>query len=175
MYLSSLHLTSSKTMAKAPTSTRLSFLSSKRTWILSFSTGTKRMLLFFPSLPRLFLPDLTPCSGFDLWEEVRGSSFFTTAVQHRALVEGSTFFDALGSSNNVYSATAENVLCFLQSYWSPRGYIVSNINHNSGRGGLDGNSYVVFSCCYPRCHQLIHIAFKYPRLNPHIRFRCHNL
>lgn len=27
-------------------------------------------------------------TGFDLWEEVDGSSFFTIAVQHRALVEG---------------------------------------------------------------------------------------
>jgi hypothetical protein len=28
-------------------------------------------------------------TGFDLWEEVSGSSFFTTNAQHRALVEGS--------------------------------------------------------------------------------------
>lgn len=35
-------------------------------------------------------------TGFDLWEEIQGSSFFTVAAQHRALVEGSTFAKALG-------------------------------------------------------------------------------
>ncbi|RAL64344.1 hypothetical protein DID88_001820 [Monilinia fructigena] len=37
-------------------------------------------------------------SGYDLWEEINGSSFFTTAVQHRALVEGAKFATALGES-----------------------------------------------------------------------------
>jgi len=35
-------------------------------------------------------------TGFDLWEEVSGSSFFTIAVQHRALRQGATFATALG-------------------------------------------------------------------------------
>ncbi|KAF9013323.1 glucoamylase [Cyathus striatus] len=37
-------------------------------------------------------------SGFDLWEEVSSRSFFTTAVQHRALREGSTFATKIGQS-----------------------------------------------------------------------------
>jgi glucoamylase len=34
---------------------------------------------------------------------------------------------------------APEVLCFLQSFWNGE-YIVSNINVNNGRTGLDGNS-----------------------------------
>ncbi len=35
-------------------------------------------------------------TGFGLWEEVQGSSFFTIAAQHRVVVEGSGFAKALG-------------------------------------------------------------------------------
>ena len=35
---------------------------------------------------------------FDLWEETEGSSFFTTAVQHRALVEGNALAGQIGHS-----------------------------------------------------------------------------
>ncbi|KAI5481605.1 glucoamylase/glucan 1,4-alpha-glucosidase-like protein [Pseudohyphozyma bogoriensis] len=80
-------------------------------------------------------------TGFDLWEEVKGSSFFTTAVQHRALVEGAAFFEHLGTPNPTYQETSTDVLCFLQDYWShDGGYVVSNINDHAGRGGIDGNS-----------------------------------
>ena len=53
---------------------------------------------------------------FDLWEEVNSSSFFTTAVQHRALREGSALATAIGQTSVVsnYNAQAANVLCFLQ-------------------------------------------------------------
>jgi glucoamylase len=37
-------------------------------------------------------------TGFDLWEEVQGSSFFTIAAQHRALVEGSALAAQIGQS-----------------------------------------------------------------------------
>ena len=37
-------------------------------------------------------------SRFDLWEEVHAFSFFTSAVQHRALREGSALANALGKS-----------------------------------------------------------------------------
>lgn len=83
-------------------------------------------------------------TGFDLWEEVSGSSFFTTAVQHRALREGATFATALGDSTraSTYTAQAANVLCFLQSYWNPTSsYASSNVNGGSVvRSGLDANS-----------------------------------
>lgn len=80
-------------------------------------------------------------SGFDLWEEVKGLSFFTLAVQHRALVEGYAFSATLGVPNSTYSTTAAKVLCFLQGFWSPSsGYIVANINTGAGRSGKDANT-----------------------------------
>lgn len=53
---------------------------------------------------------------FDLWEELDSFSFFTTAVQHRALREGASLAEALGQSNvaSGYTSQAENVLCLLQ-------------------------------------------------------------
>ncbi|KAI0009288.1 carbohydrate-binding module family 20 protein [Xylariaceae sp. FL0662B] len=77
-------------------------------------------------------------SGFDLWEEVQGSSFFTTAAQHRSLVQGSALATTLGDSPDAYDAVAPQILCFLQSFWSDaEGYIVANTN--SGRSGKDSN------------------------------------
>lgn len=57
-------------------------------------------------------------STFDLWEEVDSSSFFTTAVQHRALRQGSTFATLIGQTDSVsnYDTQADNLLCFLQVY-----------------------------------------------------------
>ncbi|CAM1503871.1 Fc.00g014620.m01.CDS01 [Cosmosporella sp. VM-42] len=80
-------------------------------------------------------------TGFDLWEEVSGSSFFTVASQHRALVEGNSIAKSLGESGDNYAAIAPQVLCFLQSFWSPsKGYIVANTNVNNGRTGKDANT-----------------------------------
>ena len=76
---------------------------------------------------------------FDLWEEVKGSSFFTTAVQHRALVEGASFATLIGQSCPGCTSQAPQVLCFLQSYWNGN-YIVANINQNNGRSGKDSNT-----------------------------------
>lgn len=55
-------------------------------------------------------------STFDLWEEIDSSSFFTTAVQHRALRQGATLATAIGqtSSATLYTTQANAVLCFLQ-------------------------------------------------------------
>jgi glucoamylase len=53
---------------------------------------------------------------FDLWEEISSSSFFTTAVQHRALREGIKLATTIGETSVVkgYTTQAANVLCFLQ-------------------------------------------------------------
>jgi glucoamylase len=53
---------------------------------------------------------------FDLWEEISSSSFFTTAVQHRSLREGSALATAIGQTSVVdgYNTQAANLLCFLQ-------------------------------------------------------------
>lgn len=66
-------------------------------------------------------------TGFDLWEEVQGSSFFTTASQHRALVEGAALASSLGTSCTACTSVAPQILCFLQRFWSSSsGYIVAN-------------------------------------------------
>ncbi|KAI8944435.1 family 15 glycosyl hydrolase [Xylaria longipes] len=79
-------------------------------------------------------------TGFDLWEEVQGSSFFTVSAQHRALIEGSALAKTLGSSCSACDAIAPQVLCFLQSFWSSSsGYTLANINVNNGRSAKDAN------------------------------------
>ncbi|KAJ2988569.1 hypothetical protein NUW58_g3899 [Xylaria curta] len=78
--------------------------------------------------------------GFDLWEEVNGNSFFTTAAQYRALIEGSALAKLLGTTCDACDAVAPQVLCYLQTYWSPsRGYVIANLNTNDGRQGKDAN------------------------------------
>ncbi|KAF3766372.1 glycoside hydrolase family 15 /Carbohydrate-binding module family 20 [Cryphonectria parasitica EP155] len=80
-------------------------------------------------------------TGYDLWEEIDGSSFFTLANQHRSLVEGATLASYLGKSSTAYTNVAPQVLCFLQSFWSSSsGYILANINVNDGRTGKDANT-----------------------------------
>ncbi|KAF8322020.1 glucoamylase G2 [Clavulina sp. PMI_390] len=82
-------------------------------------------------------------TGFDLWEEVDGSSFFTIAVQHRGLREGAKF--AVKQKDYVragtYTSAADSLLCFLQSFWSTTSSaLIANINVDNGRSGLDVNT-----------------------------------
>lgn len=78
-------------------------------------------------------------TGFDLWEEVKGSSFFTIAVSHRALVEGSALATSIGQSCSYCDSQAPQILCFQQSFWTGS-YIKSNINLKLARTGKDINS-----------------------------------
>ena len=54
--------------------------------------------------------------SFDLWEEIGSSSFFTTAVQHRALRAGVALAKKLGHTTvaSGYNDQADNLLCFQQ-------------------------------------------------------------
>ncbi|CAG8981192.1 hypothetical protein HYALB_00012812 [Hymenoscyphus albidus] len=81
-------------------------------------------------------------TGFDLWEEVQGSSFFTIAAQHRSLIEGSALAAQLGKSCPNCDSQAPQVLCFLQTLWNPsQNYMVSNINYGGNyRNGRDANT-----------------------------------
>ncbi|KAK4122603.1 carbohydrate-binding module family 20 protein [Parathielavia appendiculata] len=80
-------------------------------------------------------------TGFDLWEEVPGSSFFTIASSHRALVEGADLAAQLGTECRACITVAPHVLCFQQSFWKASGgYVVSNINGGEYRSGKDANS-----------------------------------
>ncbi|KAF5315001.1 hypothetical protein D9619_007127 [Psilocybe cf. subviscida] len=80
-------------------------------------------------------------STFDLWEEISSSSFFTSAVQHRALREGIALANKLGQTSVVsgYTTQANNILCFLQSYWNPSGGFMT-ANTGGGRSGRDANT-----------------------------------
>ncbi|KAG6377015.1 glycoside hydrolase family 15 protein [Boletus reticuloceps] len=78
---------------------------------------------------------------FDLWEEIDSSSFFTTAVQHRALRQGASLATAIGQTTSAsqYTTQADNLLCFLQSYWTPSpGFMTANTG--GGRSGIDANT-----------------------------------
>lgn len=79
-------------------------------------------------------------TGYDLWEEVNGSSFFTLSASHRALVEGAALAKTLGKTCEGCAENAPQVLCFMQSFWVENSYIDSNINTNDGRTGKDANS-----------------------------------
>ena len=76
-------------------------------------------------------------TGFDLWEEVDASSFFTTASQYKSLVQGDVFATALGHKCEACTLAPE-VLCHLHDYWNGTA-VISNIPTN-GRTGLDVNS-----------------------------------
>jgi len=80
-------------------------------------------------------------TGFDLWEEVNGSSFFTLSASHRALIEGAALATKLSKTCDGCAAAAPQVLCFMQNFWAG-GYIDSNINVNEGRTGKDANSLI---------------------------------
>lgn len=111
----------------------------------------------------------------DLWEEVDGSSFFTIAVQHRAMVEGANFASALGTSCSYCTSQAPEILCYLQSFWTGS-YILANFQ--SSRSGKDVNTILgsihtfdpeagcddtTFQPCSPRAlanHKVVVDAFR---------------
>ncbi|KAH8551114.1 glucoamylase [Umbelopsis sp. PMI_123] len=64
-------------------------------------------------------------TGFDLWEETNGSSFFTISASHRALFEGAAFASSIGHSNSSYLTQATNILCFLQSFWDSDSNVIN--------------------------------------------------
>ena len=76
---------------------------------------------------------------FDLWEEMHGSSFFTTAVQYRALIEGEALAGQINRSCPSCLSQSPQILCFLQRFWNGE-YISANINVNNDRAGKDANT-----------------------------------
>lgn len=78
---------------------------------------------------------LTPPT--DLWEELDGTSFFTTIMQHRALVEGTNLAREFGLTCCNCASQAPQVLCFLQAYWNNT-YVNSNLAES--RTGIDASS-----------------------------------
>jgi glucoamylase len=105
-------------------------------WILSHLVTQT-----FSSLHKIPANELRPQTGYDLWEEVSGTSFFTVNAQHRSLVEGAALATQLGKTCASCADIAAQILCQLQTFWSSSsGYVVANINVNNGRSGKDANS-----------------------------------
>lgn len=80
-------------------------------------------------------------TGYDLWEEVHGSSFFTYSVQHRALVQGAILAEKLNTTCEP-CGQASQILCFLQSnFWNNTGkYITADVNvNNVNRSGINND------------------------------------
>ncbi|CAK7262693.1 glycoside hydrolase 15 protein [Sporothrix epigloea] len=76
-------------------------------------------------------------TGYDLWEEVSGSSFYAASVQHRALVAGEAFAHRVRDSCDYCKSQAPQILCFMQSFWTGS-YI--NANFGGGRSGEDAST-----------------------------------
>lgn len=73
--------------------------------------------------------------SYDLWEEVKGSHFYTLMVIRRALYEGAGLAGRLGDKGaaNWYQSQAKQIEIELQNFWdSKKGYIVATINRTEG-------------------------------------------
>ncbi|QSS49369.1 glucoamylase [Histoplasma capsulatum var. duboisii H88] len=108
-------------------------------WLIANGYANTARMIVWPVVQNdlSYVAQFWSSPGFDLWEEVDGMSFFTTAVQHRALVEGSRFARQIGLRCPSCESQAPQVLCFMQNYWTG-----SYINSNTGgdRSGKDTNS-----------------------------------
>ncbi|KAG6915629.1 hypothetical protein DXG01_010668 [Tephrocybe rancida] len=112
-------------------------------WLLQHSNTTYVSEKIWPvvKLDLDYVSNRWNTSGFDLWEEISSASFFTSAVQHKALRQGVIFAKDLGHASAVtnWVTQADNILCFLQTYWNPiDAHITSNTK--GGRSGIDANS-----------------------------------
>ncbi|KAI8632130.1 carbohydrate-binding module family 20 protein [Xylariaceae sp. FL1651] len=110
-------------------------------WLISHGQKQKARTVVWPIISNdlSYVGQYWNSTGFDLWEEVNGSSFFTTQNQYRALVEGAALAKALGVACTGCEQ-ASQVACFLQeSYWNGE-YFIANINVDNGRTGKDANT-----------------------------------
>ncbi|KAJ4246350.1 hypothetical protein NW762_013701 [Fusarium torreyae] len=110
-------------------------------WLISNGDRSKAVKKVWPVIEKdlAYTVKFWNRTGYDLWEEINGSSFFTLSASHRALVEGASLAKKLGKSCPNCAASAPRVLCFVQNFWTGS-YIDSNINVKDGRKGLDANS-----------------------------------
>lgn len=111
-------------------------------WLMKRGQSKKAKKIIWPIISNdlSYVGQYWNSTGFDLWEEVNGSSFFTIQTSHRALAEGQQLARDLGVKCTGCDQ-APQVLCFLQNFWNGE-YFVANINTNTERSGLDGNTIV---------------------------------
>jgi glucoamylase len=83
-------------------------------------------------------------SAFDLWEEVRGSHFYTKMVQRKALIEGAILADRMGdfAAAGWYRLQANQLEDAIDKHWSQnRGYLLETLDRMYGSvykdSGLD--------------------------------------
>ncbi|KAI0409703.1 carbohydrate-binding module family 20 protein [Xylaria palmicola] len=110
-------------------------------WLVSHGQKQKAKTVVWPVISNdlSYVGQYWNSTGFDLWEEVQGSSFFTTQNQLRALVEGEALARTLGVQCTGCDQ-APQVACFLhESFWNGE-YFVANINSEDGRTGKDANT-----------------------------------
>ncbi|TVY83905.1 Glucoamylase P [Lachnellula suecica] len=109
-------------------------------WLMKNGQSNKAKTVIWPIISNdlSYVGEYWNQTTFDLWEETKGSSFFTVQNQNRALVQGIQLSKDLGVKCTGCDQAPE-VLCFLQSFWNGN-FTVSNINVDNGRTGLDGNS-----------------------------------
>ncbi|KUJ06868.1 1, 4-alpha-D-glucan glucohydrolase [Mollisia scopiformis] len=109
-------------------------------WLIKNGNSTAAKTIIWPIIANdlSYVGEYWNQTGFDLWEETLGSSYFTIQNQARALIEGAQLAHDLGVTCPG-CVQAPEVLCFLQSFWNGE-FIVSNINIDNGRTGIDGNS-----------------------------------
>ncbi|BFZ55495.1 glycoside hydrolase 15 protein [Savitreella phatthalungensis] len=76
--------------------------------------------------------------SFDLWEEVKGTHFFTLMVQLRSMVEGATLADKFndGGASSYYRQQASSITSQLQQFWNAQqNHLIETLN--TQRSGLD--------------------------------------
>jgi glucoamylase len=70
--------------------------------------------------------------GFDLWEEVNGSHFFTLIVSYRAMKDGSAFAKERGDPESAarYAAAASEISVKLKDFYdTSKGYIRASLDY----------------------------------------------
>jgi len=78
-------------------------------------------------------------TGYELWEEVHGTSFFTLNAQHRALTSGGYLAEMLDVPCKPCKQAPE-IACLLQHFWNGTGnYITADVNRNqiTTRSGIN--------------------------------------
>ena len=115
-------------------------LMSYSSWLIENGQRAKAKTIIWPIISNdlSYVGQYWNSTGFDLWEETSGSSFFTIQNQYRSLVEGDNLAKKLGMTCTGCDQAPE-VLCFLQSFWNGD-YVVANTNVNNGRSGKDANT-----------------------------------
>jgi len=80
--------------------------------------------------------------SFDLWEEVKGTHFFTRMVQRKALLAGASLAQSLGyqGDSDWYLRQAQAIAADLPNFWNASaGYIGATRNYVAGLGSKASN------------------------------------